>query len=234
MRVLGFIPARGGSKGLPGKNLVPLAGRPLIAYTCDAARQSSRLARVVVSTDDPEIARVAASCGVDVPFMRPRELARDDTPMIDVVRHALAELDRRGDRFDAVAVLQPTSPLRRAEHIDAVVDLLCSSRAATAVSVVRVPHQFTPGSLMRLEGDELVAYDAAAAPLRRQDKPALFARNGPAVLIVTRDAIAAGTFYGSGVVGYEMPSGDSIDIDTMDDVDEAEYRLQRRSAARGC
>src|SRR5258706_10337909 len=122
MEVLGIIPARGGSKGIPRKNLVRLAGRPLIAYTCDAARGSERLTRVIVSTDDDEIAETARGLGVEVPFMRPAHLAADETPMVDVLLDALATLGRVDNyRPDVIVLLQPTSPLRRSAHVDAAV-----------------------------------------------------------------------------------------------------------------
>lgn len=234
MNVLGLIPARGGSKGISGKNLAPLCGRPLIAYTCEAARASRRLKRVVVSTDNRDIAGVAEQLGIEVPFMRPPSLAGDDTLMIDVVRHALLLLAEQGYRPDAVAILQPTSPLRRASHIDAAIDRFETSGADAIVSVVRIPHQFTPGSAMRLEGGKLLPYETTTAPLRRQDKTVLFARNGPAILVVRRSEIEAGSFYGSNVEGLEMDAVDSVDIDTADDLAAAEFWLTRRKLADEC
>jgi CMP-N,N'-diacetyllegionaminic acid synthase len=228
--ILGLIPARGGSKALPGKNIAALAGTPLIAYTCRAALESRSLDRVVVSSDSAEIAAVARREGVEVPFVRPASIARDDTPMIDVVHHACMELGRTGYVPDAVAVLQPTSPLRTAAHIDGAVELLRSSGADTVVSVVRVPHHFVPASVMRLEGGWLVPYESLEAPLRRQQKPVLYARNGPAVLLLTRKAIDAGSLYGGTVVGFEMDAAESIDIDTVDDLAAAEFWLARRGA----
>src|SRR5215207_3892869 len=124
MNVLGVVPARGGSKGIPHKNLTLAAGRPLLAYTADAARGSRRLTRVVVSTDDPAIAVVARGLGLDVPFMRPADLAQDATPMLPVLQHADREMAAQGFHADAIVLLQPTSPLRRAVHIDDAVALL--------------------------------------------------------------------------------------------------------------
>ena len=140
--VLGVIPARGGSKGVPGKNLATVAGRPLLAYTADAARTSRRLSRTVVSTDDVAIADAARGLGLDVPFMRPATLAADDVPMLPVLQHALAAIREQGDDVDVLVLLQPTSPMRRAEHIDAAVAMLETSGADSVVSVVDVPHQF--------------------------------------------------------------------------------------------
>lgn len=216
MQVLGLIPARGGSKGIPGKNLVPLAGKPLLRWTVEAALAAETLARVVVSTDDDGIA-AAAGCEV---LRRPPELAADETPMLDVVLHALAELGP----VDAVCLLQPTSPLRRAEHVDGAVRLFEETGADGVVSVVPVPHQFLPGSLMRIEEGRLVALDQDA-PTRRQDKPALWARNGPAVLVVRATGLAERGLYGGDVRPYEMALEDSVDVDDPRDAAVADALL---------
>src|SRR5829696_3701443 len=184
MFVLGVVPARGGSRGIPRKNLVEVGGRPLLAYTADAARASRRLSRTVLSTDDAAIATAGRQLGLDVPFMRPPELAVDDTPMLPVLQHAVTEAAKSGPAADIVVLLQPTSPLRRAEHIDAAVDLLEQSGADSVISVVEVPHQFNPVSVMRLDEDRLHPFTGGLTIARRQDKPRVFARNGPAVLAV--------------------------------------------------
>ena len=128
MTVLGVIPARGGSKGIPDKNLALVGGRPLLAYTADAVKGSARLTRTIVSTDDARIADSARSLGLDVPFLRPSSLAADDTPMLPVLQHAVDTLKSDGFRADIVVLLQPTSPLRRGEHIDAAVALAAARR----------------------------------------------------------------------------------------------------------
>jgi CMP-N,N'-diacetyllegionaminic acid synthase len=242
MEILGVIPARGGSKGVPRKNLAPLAGRPLIAHTIDAARSSRRLTRVLVSTDDVEIAGVARSLGVDVPFLRPSHLAGDDTPILDVLVDLLRTLSAR-ERVDVdiLVLLQPTSPFRRSEHIDGAIDLLTSSGADSVVTVVPVPHQFTPTSLMELRGDRLVALNgglastaaegAGKSPTRRQDKPLLFARNGPAVVAVhARVLLEQQTLYGSDTRALVMSREDSVDIDDSFDLRLAELMIASRPA----
>lgn len=231
MHVLGIVPARGGSRTLPRKNLALLAGRPLLTYTCDAARASRRLTRTVLSTDDEEIARCGRASGIEVPFLRPQELAADDTPSIAVVQHVLAELERcERYRPDVVVLLQPTSPLRRASHIDEAVDRLLATGADSVVSVVKVPHQFEPSSVLRLDGDRLTPFLPAAGPpvLRRQDKPAVYARNGAAVYAVRRATIAAGTFFGSDCRALIMSPEDSIDVDDQFDLLVADAVLQSR------
>src|SRR5262249_44411537 len=115
MRVLGLIPARGGSKGVPRKNLKLLCGQPLLLYTAREALASHKLSRVILSTEDPEIAAVGRQHGLEVPFMRPPELAEDSTPTLPVAQHAIRWMEQSGERFDALCLLQPTNPLRRTE-----------------------------------------------------------------------------------------------------------------------
>ena len=227
-----MIPARGGSKGIPRKNLALLAGRPLIAYTIEAARLSRSLSRTIVSTDDEEVAAIAKRIGADVQSVRPPPLALDHTPMIDVLVDALATLDRQeGYRPDVVVLLQPTSPFRREDHIDAAVDLLISSGADSVVTVMQVPHQFTPESLMQLRGDRLDPFVEGSTSTRRQDKPVLFARNGPAV-VATRSRVVLDdhALYGADTRGVVMSREDSFDIDEAFDLKIAELLMASRPA----
>jgi CMP-N,N'-diacetyllegionaminic acid synthase len=218
MNVLAVIPARGGSKGIPNKNLAIAAGRPLLAYTADAAHAATRLTRTIVSTDDQAIAGAARSLGLEVPFMRPASLAGDDTPMLPVLQHAVKTMRESGFTADLVVLLQPTSPLRRADHIDAAVDLLERSGADSVVSVVEVPHQFNPVSVMRLEDDRLQPFIDGPLVTRRQDKPTVFARNGPAVLAVRTSVLEAGSLYGNDCRALVMSPNDSLDIDGPEDL----------------
>src|SRR5262245_55196720 len=123
MLVLGLIPARGGSKSIPRKNVKLLCGQPLLFYTARAALASAKLSRVILSTDDPAIAEVGRECGLEVPFLRPPELAQDSTPMLPVAQHAIRWMEESGARFDALCLLQPTNPLRQTEDIDASIEL---------------------------------------------------------------------------------------------------------------
>lgn len=229
MVILGFIPARSGSKGIKSKNLAPLLGRPLIEYTFLAALESQSLTRTIVSTDDPEIASLAIRFGVEAPFMRPSELAGDETPMLPVILHGLNWLkETEGHIPDAVVLLQPTSPLRQGTHIDSAVDLLVSTGADTVVSVVPVPHQFNPVSLMREEEGLLLPYQEAPMILDRHLKPVLFARNGPAVLVVRSQVLEAGMLYGPQTRPLEMTWAESVDVDDSDDLSLAAFRLETR------
>lgn len=229
MHILGLIPARGGSKSIHNKNIAPLAGKPLLAYTFEAARESKRLTRTILSTDDSAIAEVGRTNGIEVPFLRPAELAADTSGMIDVIIHALNFLQKKEQYIpDAVVLLQPTSPFRKASHIDAAVDLLTSTGADSVVSIVEVPHQFTPGSIMKLENGRLTPYKQGPSILRRQDKPKLYGRNGPAVLAVRRSVLLEKqSLYGDDSRGFIMDARESIDIDTLLDLEIAEFFLTR-------
>jgi CMP-N,N'-diacetyllegionaminic acid synthase len=226
MKILAIIPARGGSKGIPRKNIAPLGGRPLIGWTIRAALDSKLLQRVIVSTDDEEIASAARAGGAEAPFLRPAAIANDSAPALDVIRHALAALPDGAD-FDAVAYLQPTSPFRTAVHIDEAVALFAREQPDTLVSMMQVPHNMVPGSTMRmLPGQPGLLELSAAQPLRRQDKEVLYARNGPAILIVSaRLVLEQNKLYGERVMGYLMDRLSSLDIDEPADLAMAECLL---------
>jgi CMP-N,N'-diacetyllegionaminic acid synthase len=234
MNILGLIPARGGSKGIPNKNITLLAGRPLLDYTCAAALASTHLTRVILSTDDVRIAEIGQASGIDVPFMRPVELAQDDTPSILVAKHALSWLaEREGWQADILVLLQPTSPLRQAHHIDEAVSKLLATGADTVVSVIEVPHHFHPYKIMQLEANTLRYFWQESLSLNRylrQNLPTLYARNGPAVLAGQAAVILnTNSFYGDHIVPYVMQEEDSIDIDTPFDLQLAEWLLSRRA-----
>jgi CMP-N-acetylneuraminic acid synthetase len=229
LQVLGVIPARSGSTGIVNKNLVTLGGRPLLAYTADAALRSRRLTRVIVSTDSEAIASVARTLGLDVPFLRPSTLAGDDTPMLAVLQHAVAAMAEAGFRADAMVLMQPTSPLRDETHVDAAVEILDRSQADSVVSIVEVPHQYNPLSVLRLDGDRLRPFLDTPTVTRRQDKPRVFARNGPAVLAVRSATLAAGSLYGKDCRPLVMSAEDSLDIDTPWDLALAELVLAARA-----
>ena len=229
--VVGLIPARGGSKSIHRKNLVPLAGRPLLAYTADAALGAQRLDRVLLSTDDPEIAAAGRVLGLEVPFVRPAELSSDAAEMLPVMRHALDWLTENGPEPIALILLQPTSPLRKASHIDEAIALLLDSEASTVVSVVAVPHQYGPASVMTMNADgRLTPFLPGPPILRRQDKPRVFARNGPAILAVRSSTLRCGKLYGDPTLGYRMTIADSFDIDEPEDLWLAEQYLKHHGA----
>lgn len=227
--VLGLIPARGGSKAIIGKNLTPLAGRPLLAYTTSAALQATRLDRIIVSTDDAAIAKEAIALGVEAPFLRPADLSGDTTPMLPVIQHAVDWCEKDGTPVGMVVLLQPTSPLRCAEHIDEALALADAENAETVVSVVSVPHNFSPDSVMVEQDGQLLPFLDGPMVLRRQEKSRYVARNGPAILAVRGSAIRRGTLYGNPTVGYEMTAATSIDIDEPEDLWLAQQYLTRKN-----
>jgi CMP-N-acetylneuraminic acid synthetase len=209
--------------------LTACGGRPLIAHSIVAAREANRVDRVIVSTDDEAIATVAREWGAEAPFLRPAELANDTAPMLGVLLHALSWLEAAGETVEALALLQPTSPLRRAAHVDAAVDLFFLQRASSVVSVVEVPHAFNPVSVMRLDDGLLHPYLASGAAItRRQDKPVVYARNGPAVLVSDPETLRQGSLYGDRCVPLMMSAQESIDIDCKDDLEMAEWLMERR------
>lgn len=232
MGLFGLIPARGGSKGIPGKNIAPCGGRPLIGWTCEAAVHSTRLERTILSTDSDEIVRVAREWGIEAPFTRPSDLAQDATPSIDVMRHALGWLEESGADVSALVLLQPTSPLRTTAHIDAAVDLFTNSGADTVVSVEKVPHNFHPSSVMVEDGGWLKPFEGERlAVKRRQDLPPLLARNGPAVLIVSAAVLRSGRLYGDRTRPYVMSAEASVDVDDAADLRYADFLLRAREQA---
>ena len=228
MRVLGLIPARGGSKGVSRKNVRALAGKPLLQWTVEAALAARTLTSVVVSTDDEEIASVGRRCGATVPFLRPVELAEDDTPTLPVVQHAVRALEKFGDRFDAVCLLQPTSPFRKCADIDACVELLATSGADAVISVLRVPPEYNPHWVYFTASDGSLSLSTGESePLpRRQVLPAAFHRDG-SVYVTRRDVVMENnSLYGRRVIGYELTQPCAINIDTPADWLRAESMMQ--------
>jgi len=225
--ILALITARGGSKGIPGKNLAPLAGKPLIAWTVEAARGASSLARTLVSTDDEAIAAACRSCGAEVPFRRPAELAGDRSSHISVVEHALRWLESE-ERYlpDYVVLLQPTSPLRTSADIDAAVSLALGKNADAVVGVCVAENH--PYLVKGLDGNGGLV-DYVTPPLayaRRQDFPPAYVING-AVYVNRREALLrSGSFVPPGALPYVMPRERSIDIDTPADLDAAAAALR--------
>jgi CMP-N-acetylneuraminic acid synthetase len=205
-----------------------LAGRPLIAYSIQAALESSTLNRVVVSTDDDEIGDVSRGLGAEVPFLRPGSLSGDEAPARSVIKHAVDYLERCDNwKVDYVVYLQPTSPFRNSHHIDQGMRLIEECGAHTLVSVVAVPHRFSPGSLMAMNADRTLSAGEGEQVLRRQDKQRLYARNGPAVLILKRECVADDKLYRRRTVGMVMDWLSSIDIDSSDDLAVAERLMHQ-------
>jgi CMP-N,N'-diacetyllegionaminic acid synthase len=228
MKVLGVIPARGGSKGIPRKNLAQLGGRPLLEYTIDAARGSQRLSRTVLSTDDQEIAAVGKELGVEVPFVRPAHLASDSATSASVLQHALKQIEEQeGRAYDLVVLLQPSSPFRSAADIDRAVELLDHAEATSVVSVTTLeePH---PVKVMVMDDGVLKPFlpQYWRETLRRQDLTPVYRLNG-AIYGVTRDVVQNEcSLWGMRTLAYEMPPERSLNIDTPWDLRLAEAVLR--------
>ncbi len=225
---LTLVPARGGSKSIPRKNIVPLAGKPLIAWTIEAALSSSRAGRVVVSTDDEEIAATARRYGAETPFVRPSELARDDTPSMPVVIHALGWLrDNDGYTPEVVLLLQPTSPLRTAEDIEGALDIARDRSADSVVSVTESPAH--PFLAKRIGKDGELEDFVPHPPIeRRQDLEPAYALNGAIYVTTVRHLLAHESFYAEPTYAYVMPRERSIDVDDPWDLHLCELILGER------
>lgn len=224
--VLGLVPARAGSKGLPGKNIRPLGGRPLLAWTADAARRSSVVDRIVLTTDAEDIQSVGREAGLETPFLRPAELAQDETPMLAVIEHAVAALEERGWPVEIVVLLQPTSPLRTPDHIRRAVELLRETDADSVVTVVEVPRHLSPDYVMRLDDGRLVPFLAEGARVtRRQDVRTAYVRDGTVYAFWRRTLREHRSIYGVDCRPLVLPAAESLTIDTPDDWAEAERRI---------
>ena len=227
--VLGIVPARGGSKGVPGKNVRPLAGRTLLEYTARAARESGVLDRVILSTDSAEIADTGRRAGLDVPFMRPVALASDDTPMLPVIQHALESLARDGWSPDMIVLLQPTSPLRRPDHIRAAVTTLRDTKADSVVTVVEIPRHLSPDYVMRLDGGRLQPFlPEGARVTRRQDARPAYSRDGTVYAFWRATIERFGGIYGEDCRPLLIDARESLSIDSPADWDAAERLLAGR------
>jgi len=234
MRSLGIIPARGGSKGVPAKNIRPVAGEPLICHSIRSAAGSSRLTRAIVSTDDEEIAQISRAAGADVPFMRPPHLATDDALAIDVLQHSLSALEEAGDPpYDAVVMLQPTTPFRSAQDIDGALELLSNAGSDSVISVIDVAGHH-PARMKYLEGDRLIdpPFAEVVENQPRQQLRPMYIRNG-AIYATRRDVLLAGSLKGEDSRAWVMSRERSVNIDDEDDLDYATWlaeRAERKSA----
>jgi CMP-N-acetylneuraminic acid synthetase len=232
VKLLGVITARGGSKGIPGKNLKLLAGRPLLDYTVEAARRSGAFDRLILSTDDPGIAEAGRAAGCEVPFLRPAAIARDETPHLPVLEHAVTWLrEHDGYEPDGVMILQPTSPLRRPEDVQQAAALLESSGADSVVSVSEVPAHVNPMRMLRVDAQGRAVLFVTGAPIRtrinrRQDMPAAWVMNGAIYAFHTRVLFAdPPSLYGDSSVAMPMSEPFGLSIDTPEDWEQAEKAL---------
>lgn len=230
-RIIAVIPARAGSKGLPQKNIKELNGRPLIAYTIEAAIKSGVFDRIVVSTDGEDIARIAVECGAEVPFLRPNEFAADNSTSIEVINHSLEFLTARGEKYDLVCLLQPTSPLRTEVHIREAYRLYNEKEANSVISVCECDHSplWTNTIDSDLRIDHFIVPELSGKT--RQDLPTYYRLNGAIYIADTEMLRGYNSFFMDKTFAYMMTKNSSIDIDTEEDFLYAEFliRLKQRT-----
>jgi CMP-N,N'-diacetyllegionaminic acid synthase len=218
MKILGIIPARGGSKGVPGKNIKILGNKPLIAYTIESAKESL-LSDIIVSTDSEEIAAIAREYGATVPFIRPAALATDSAKSIDVVIHAVEEMQKLGKQYDAVVLLQPTNPFRPEGFIDKAITLFNEKKCDALVSVLPVPHEYNPHWVFEPDANgylHIATGDATIIP-RRQELPKAFYRDGSIYITRTEVLLSQQSFYGETLSYIEADPALHVNIDTLED-----------------
>lgn len=217
--VLAVITARGGSKGLPGKNIRPLLGKPLIEWTIEAARKSSHINRIICSTDDPKIAEVARSSGAEVPFMRPAELASDTATSVDVLIHALDHLAAEGETYEMVVLLEPTSPQREATDIDTAITRLRETGAGAIVGVTRAVDVHPQFMYTQDTDGRLKPYlkEQQRSGLRRQELDPVYYLEGTVYVSRVDELRQKRSFYHDDTLAYETPRWKSLEIDDLDD-----------------
>lgn len=223
--VLAIIPARGGSRGIPGKNIRLLAGKPLIAWTIEEAKKSRYIDRLILSSDDQEIISIARDFQCEVPFIRPAELARDDTPGIEPVLHAMEVLP---EKYDYIVLLQPTSPLRKVEDIDSCIERCLGNNAPACVSVTAVSDNPYWMFILDMNMQMRPYLEFNDSHFRRQELPALYALNGAVYVGESGFLKAERSFVGSGTVAYPMPASRSADIDEEADFEFCEWMIGKQ------
>lgn len=223
--MIAIIPARGGSKGLPGKNIRNLNGKPLIGYTIEAALKSKYITRVILSTDDVEIANVARQYGAEVPFMRPSHLATDTAKAIDAYSYTCERLENEENiEISEFVILQPTSPFRTSDHIDQAIELYINKKADSVISFCPEHHPIIWHKYIT-EAGKIKSIFEGSIKNRQEEKPSYFP-NG-AIYVFKREIIEQELYYTDNSFAYIMNRKDSIDIDSIDDFEYAEFLIAR-------
>lgn len=223
MKILGVIPARGGSKGVPRKNIKELNGKPLIQYTADVALESELIDTLVLSSDDNEIIEVAKKIGIDVPFVRPNDLAQDKSPTFPVIIHALEYYKSIGIEFDAVCLLQVTSPFRSVDFLNKAIKKFIDQDADSLVSVQEVPHEYNPHWVFKPNDNEELKLVTGEKEIisRRQNLPKTYHRDGSIYITKTSVLLNQNSLYGNKIAYIESPKEWYVNIDTMKDWGQA-------------
>ena len=231
MRILGLIPARGGSKGVPGKNIKKLGGKPLLQYTSEVALKSKFLSKVILSSDNDAIIKIAKEVSLDVPFKRPANLAEDGSSTLQVIKHALDFYKNLGENFDAVCLLQVTSPFRSLEFLDKALQDFMKFGTDSLISVLEVPHEYNPhwtfestdlGTLRIATGEQEIIS-------RRQELPKAYHRDGSIYITKTSVIEKHNSLYGDSISFIENDKELYVNIDTFEDWERAEKLLKNKT-----
>nr|WP_294925837.1 acylneuraminate cytidylyltransferase family protein [uncultured Flavobacterium sp.] len=230
MRIVAIIPARGGSKGVPGKNIKLLNGKPLLEYTSEIALKSKYLTEIILSTEDDVITEVGKGLGLKIPFKRPAELALDTTPTIDVIIHALEWYKKQNIFFDAVCLLQVTSPFRTVDFLDKAVEKFIEKDADSLVSVQQVPHEYNPHWTFEEndQGNLKIATGEIEIIKRRQELPIAYHRDGSIYIVKTKVVLEQHSLYGNSTAFIESEPNYYVNIDTLEDWRKAEEMIQNK------
>jgi N-acylneuraminate cytidylyltransferase/CMP-N,N'-diacetyllegionaminic acid synthase len=230
--MVAIIPARGGSKGVQGKNIKLLCGKPLIAYTIEAAKAAKRIDRIVLSTDDTDIAQIARAYNVDIPFMRPKELAQDDSRGIDTYIYTIDKLNKElNNHYDEFIVLQPTSPLRMPEDIDNAIELFYKNNANAVIACVMMPHPPTWARKINKDGKIENYFNIDIENKNRQEFESAYLPNGAIYILKYSFLTEKYAYYSDKTYAYLMPPERSIDIDTELDFKLAELLIKERGSS---
>lgn len=226
-KILALIPARGGSKGIKNKNIIDINGKPLIAYTIEAAKKSIYIDDIVVSTDSEKIKQSAAQFGAWIPFLRPAALAKDQTPTLDVVLHTIESLKKMGHTYDIFLLLQPTSPLRTSANIDQALEIFLTNKCQPLAAVTKVSdHPLLIRSIAKDGYMEKLLQKQST--LRRQDMPDYYKLNGSIYIRLISD-INEKTSFNDSPVPYIMPEANAVDIDHALDILIVQFYLSREN-----
>ena len=230
MRILGLIPARGGSKSVPGKNIKILEGKPLLQYTVDVAKESKFITKLILSSDDDAIINVARNLNLEVPFKRPSHLAEENSPTLPVIQHAVNFFKAQNLHFDAVCLLQVTSPFKTTDFIDKAIKKFIETDADSLVSIQKIPDEFNPFWAFKPNTEgyiELVSGEKEIIS-RRQDLPKTYFRDGLIYITKTNVLLNKNSLYGSKISYIESPMEGSINIDTFSDWEKAVAYLKSK------
>jgi len=228
MRILAIIPARGGSKGVPGKNIKNLGGKPLLSYTAEVAFKSSYLSEIILSSDDEDIIEIGRKIGINIPFTRPKHLAKDNTPTIDVIIHALEWYQSQNIFFDAVCLLQVTSPLRTVSFVNQAIKKFINSNCDSLVSVLEVPHEYNPHWTFEIneQGNLKIATGEDKIITRRQELPKAYHRDGSIYITKTNVLLEQKSLLGKTTAFIESDVNSYVNIDTLKDWEKAEQLIK--------